>query len=234
MPRRSQMRGANDGSAPAPRDDARRAWLSHWKEWAIEQVPVSASAATRSRVRLEVERALARLGAQDPENEVRDMVQATLDPILQELAGRDTDATHARRKQEHLEQVETYLEIALLLVAGPRTTAMLRRPEYAKPILTERLRRRLRRTLTGGESYQEVLDHTIAFVDRCLAKQPPPPRQWGRRLSTGTLITTVVAAKVLEQNPELRELVNKGLAAGQQKLRALLARLAAARKPPTA
>ncbi len=148
MSRRPQMRGANDGPAPAPRDDARRAWLSHWKEWAIERVPVSASAITRSRVRLEVERALARLGAQDPENEVQDMVQAVLDPILQELA-------------------------------------------------------------------------------------VPPPRQWGRRLATGTFVTTVAAAKVLEQNPQLRELVKKGLAAGQEKLRAALARVTAARKPPT-
>jgi hypothetical protein len=233
MSRRPQMRGAHDGPEPAPRDDARRAWLSHWKEWAIEQVPASASATTRSRVRLEVERALARLGAQDPENEVRDMVQATLDPILQEFAGRDADAAHARQKQEHLEQVEIYLEIALLLVAGPRTTAMLRRPEYAKPVLTERLRRRLHRTLTGAESHPEVLEQTIAFLDRCLAKQQPPPRQWGRRIATGTFVTTVAAAKVLEQNPELRELVSKGFAAGQKKLRAALARVTAARKPPT-
>ncbi len=233
MSRRPQMRGADDGPEPAPRDDARRAWLSHWKEWAIEQVPASASATTRSRVRLEVGRALARLGAQDPENEVRDTVQATLDPILQELAASDADATHARRKQEHLEQVEMYLGLVLLLVAGPRTTAMLRRPEYAKLVLTERLRRRLRRTLTGGESHQEVLEHTVAFIDRCLAKQPLPPRQWGRRLATGTFVTTVAAAKVLEQNPELRELVSKGFAAGQKKLRAALARVTAARKPPT-
>ena len=233
MPRRLRMRSTNDGPGPAPRDDARRAWLSRWKEWAIEQVPASASATTRSRVRLEVERALVRLGAPDPENEVRDMVQATLDPILQEFAGRDADAAHARQKQEHLEQVEIYLEIALLLVAGPRTTAMLRRPEYAKPVLTEHLRRRLRRTLSGGESHQEVLEHTIAFIDRCLAKQPPPPRQWGRRLATGTFVTTVAAAEVLKQNPELLELVNKGLAAGQERLRAALARVTAARKPPT-
>jgi hypothetical protein len=204
-----------------------------WKEWAIAQIPASAPAATRSRVRLEVERALARLGAQDPENEVRDVVQATLDPILQELTGRDGDVARTRLKQEYLERVEVYLEIALLLQTGASTTAMLRRPDYAKPVLAEHLRRRLRRTLTGGESHQEVLEHTIAFLERCLAKQPPPPRQWGRRLATGTFVTTVVAAKVLEQSPELRELVSKRLAAGQEKLRTVLARLAAARKPPT-
>jgi len=232
MSRRPQMRGAHDGPEPAPRDDARRAWLSHWKEWAIEQMPASASATTRSRVRLEVERALARLGVQDPENEVQDMVQATLDPILQEFAGRDVDVAHARQKQEHLKQVEIYLEIALLLVAGPRTTAMLRRPGYAKPVLTEHLRRRLRRTLSGGESHQEVLEHIIAFIDRCLAKQPPL-RQWGRRLATGTFVTTVAAAEVLKQNPELLQLVNKGLAAGREKLRAALAGVTAVRKPPT-
>ena len=233
MPRRPRMRSTNDGPGPAPRDDARRAWLSRWKEWAIEQLPPSATAPTRSRLRLEVERALARLGALDPEDEVRDLVLATLDPILQQLASRDADATHARRKQEHLEQVETYLAIALLLAAGPRTTAMLRRPEYAKPVLTEHLRRRLRRTLSGAESHQEVLEHTTAFIDRCLAKQPPPPRQWGRRLATGTFLTTVAAAEVLKQNPELLELVNKGLVAGQERLRAALARVTAARKPPT-
>jgi len=179
-----------------------------------------------------VERALARLGAQDPENEVRDLVQATLDPILLELAGRETDAAHARRKQEYLEQVEVYLEIALLFMAGERTTAMLSRPEYAKPVLAERLRRRFCRLLTGGEAAPKVLEHTIAFVDRCLAKQPPPRRQWGRRLGTGALATTMVAGKLLEQIPELRELVNMGLAAGGTKLGAILARFVAARKAP--
>jgi len=230
MPRRPQIRDSH--GTPPPADDRRRAWLSRWKEWAIGQLPESASAATRSRVRLEVERALARLGTQDPENEIRDLVQATLDPILLDLAGRDADVAHARRKQEYLEQVEIYLEIALLLVAGARTTAMLGRPEYAKPVLSERLRRRLRRKLTGSESTPEVLEHAVEFVDRCLAKQPPPPRQWGRRLATGTFVTTVVLGKVLEQNPELRELVNKGLTAGGMKLGAVLARFAAARKAP--
>jgi len=217
---------------PAPGDDRRRAWLSRWKEWAIEQLPESASAGARSRTRVEVARTLARFGAQDPENEVRDLVQATLDPILLELANRDDDAAHARRKQEHLEQVEIYLEIALLLVAGPRSIAMLSRPEYGKPVLTERLRRRFRRRLTGSESHPEVLEHTVEFVHRCLAKQPPPPRQWGRRLATGTFVTTMVAGKLLEQNPELRELVNMGLAAGGMKLRAVFARLAATWKAP--
>jgi hypothetical protein len=179
-----------------------------------------------------VERALVRLGPQDPENEVRDLVQATLDPILLELAGRDADAARGRRKQEYLEQVEIYLEIALLLMAGTRTTAMLSRPEYAKPVLTERLRRRFRRLLTGGETHAEVLEHTIEFVDRCLAKQPPAPRQWGRRFATGTFVTKMITEKVLEEIPELRELVNMGLAAGGRKLGAVLARLAAARKAP--
>ena len=231
MPRRPQIRASHDDPTPAP-DDARRGWLSRWKEWAIERLPESASAATRSRVRLEVERALVRLGAQDPENEVRDVVQAKLDSILHDLARRDVDAAHTRAKQEYLERAEVYLEIALLFVAGERTTAMLSRPEYAKPVLAGRLRRRFRRLLTGGESAPKVLEHTIAFVDRCLAKQPPPPRQWGRRLATGTLATTMVAEKLLEQIPELRELVNIGLAAGGTKLGAVLARFMAARKAP--
>jgi len=232
MSRRPRIRDSHGGRISTPEDDRRHAWLSQRKEWAIEQLPESASATTRSRVRAEVERALVRFGPQDPENEIRDLVQATLDSILLELAGRDAEATHARRREEYLEQSEIYLEVALLLMAGERTTAMLGRPEYAKPALTERLRRRLRRMLTGRESPPEVLEHTVEFVGRCLAKQPPPPRQWGRRVATGTFVTTMVAGKLLEQIPELRELVNMGLAAGGMKLGALLARLAAARKTP--
>jgi hypothetical protein len=231
MPRRPQVRGPLDGVATPPGDDARHAWLSRWKEFAIGRLAASATAATRSQVRLEVERALARLGSRDSENEIRDVVEATLDQILQDLANRDADTARARQKAEHLEQVENYLGIALLQASGPRTAAMLRRPEFAKPVLTERLRRRLRHTLTGGESDQEVLEHAIVFVSRCLAKQPPLPRQWGRRLATGTLATTVVAAKMLEQSPELREALNKRIAAGHEKLGALLARFAATRKP---
>ncbi len=196
-------------------------------------MPASASAATRSQIRHNVERALGRLGVQDPENEVRDVVEAMVEPVLLELADREGRVARDRRKRENLEQIETYLELALWLRTGPRATAMLKRSEYAKPVLVERLRRRLRRELTGGESPEEVLEYVIAFVDRCLAKQPPPPRRWGRALATGTLVTGLVTAKVLEQSPELRALAQKGLAIGRDRLHALLARFTSGQKPPT-
>src|SRR5206468_2131387 len=109
MPRRPQSRGPLDGAATPPGDDARHAWLSQWKEWAIGRLPASATAAIRSRVRLEVERALARLGCRDSENEIQDVVEATLDQILQDLAGRDADTARPRQKAEHLEQTGNYL-----------------------------------------------------------------------------------------------------------------------------
>jgi hypothetical protein len=217
---------------PTPEDGHRRVWLSRWKEWAIEQLPESASAAIRSRTRLEVEHALTRLGTQDAENEIRDLVEATLDPILLELANRDANATNARQKQKYLEQAEAYLEIALVLMASARTTTMLNRPEYARPVLAERLRHRVRRLLTGAESHTEVLEQTIEFLDRSLAEQPLPPREWGQRLAKGTFVTTMVAGKLLKQIPELRELVDMGLTATGTKLGAILARHVAARKPP--
>ena len=219
-----------DGLATPRGDDGRSSWLSRWKEWGIHRAPASASPAARSRLRQAVERALARFTVQAPEDEVRDAVDAAIEPILRDLAEREAAATRERKKRENIKQVETWLEVALRLRAGPDTKAMLGRAEHAKPVLVERLRRRWRRELTGEESDQAVLESTIAFVDRCLAKQPPPPRRWGRRLTTGALVTAVVTGKVLDQNPELRDLARQSLAAGRDKLRALLARVTSATK----
>ncbi len=230
MPPRPRIRVPHDA---APVDDARRVWLSHWKTWATGRLPASASAATRSQVRNNVERALARHGVKDSENEVRDVVEGTLEPVLLELAEHEARLARERRKRENLEQVETWLELALKLRSGPRTTAMLTRPEYAKPVLVERLRRRLRRDLTGDEPSEEVGEDVLAFVDRCLTKQPPPPRRWARGLATGTLVTGLVTAQVLERNPELRVLAQQGLSVGRDRLRALLVRLTSVQKPPT-
>ncbi len=162
MPRRPQVRASHDGSPMLPVDDVRRAWLSRWKEWAVGRVPASASPATRSQLRHAVERALGRLTVENPDDEVRDAVDAAIEPIVQATAEREV--------------------------------AVLR--------------------------------------DRCLAKQPPPPRRWGRRLATGALVTTLVTAKALDQHPELRGRAGLGLAAGREKLRALLARVTSMTSPP--
>jgi len=233
MPRGSRVRVLPKvGPATVRENEGRVSWLSGWKERAIRRLPASASPAARSRLRQTVERALARFNVHDPEDEIRDAVDAAIEPMLHALAEREAAATRERRKQEHLEQIEAYLAAALSLRAGPATRTMLKHPAYAQPVLAERLRRRWRRELTGEESDEALFAFTLVFVDRCLAKQPLPPRRWPRRIATSALVTTAAIATALGQNPELRELAGRGFAAGQRKLRGLLARATSSTKAP--
>ena len=225
MPRRARIRDPLANTLP-PLDSTRhRAWISHWKEWAIGQLPESATATLRSQLRLAIERALGRHGPDDPADEIRDLVQATLEPVLHELTAKAAETARGRQKHEVLEGIPALLEFALALRPGPRTAAMLSRPEYGRPVLSERLKRRIDRDFTGDESLEDILSYTVAFVDRCLAKQPPPPRRLARRLANGMVVTVGTAAKVLEQNPDLTPLIARGVGAGQQKVRAFLAKI---------
>ncbi len=185
MPRQPRIRTSFD-TAPGGAPEARRAWLTTWKRWAVSELPPDTPRAVRVQLRTDVERVLSRLGPEDDDTEVRDLVAGVVDEARGRLRSETEQATHARSKRDLLAEVGQILGLVLDLFPEAEVAAMLKRPGYSRLALTQRLRRHLDHHVTGAERAEQVLESVVAWVERRLAEQPEPlPR------------TSHVAGKVL-------------------------------------
>src|SRR5215831_16379318 len=97
MPRSPRVR-TRDGSASL--SSARRAWLSQLKEESVRQLPPTASAAVRTKLRIDVERALRHRGPDDPPLELQDVLATLVAETLMHLHETGRQAQQVGMKAE--------------------------------------------------------------------------------------------------------------------------------------
>src|SRR6266436_3307966 len=96
VPRAPRMRDGDAGAAPVP--GPRRAWLSQFKEAAVQQLPASVTPADRAKLRSDVERALRGHGPDDPASEIQDIVATVVSETVGALEHAQRQGQQAERK----------------------------------------------------------------------------------------------------------------------------------------
>ncbi len=230
MPRRIRTRLTSEGPSPEP-DAARRKWLAIWKGWAVARLPADASRTAGVHVRTAVERALVRLGPEDSEDEVRDVVLGVVDEAVARLRAAADAAACAEMRRTIIAGADVLLGLALRRFPAADVSAMVKRRGYSRAALADRLRRHLDRHITGGEQPEEIMGRIVAWVERRLAEQPQPPRRLSRLMAPAGAAMVTVGAMSL-RNPQVKEVVTRGLEKARDKARALWARWTTRPSPP--
>lgn len=224
MPQRPRLRDSVDSVADGPKREMRRTWLATWKRWAMNALPAEASRAVRVRVRTAVERALVRLGPEDDEAEVRDVVACIVEETHGQLQGEADCAAQTRSKREIVNGAGALLAAVLPRFPKNQVAAMLKRPGLSLVALTGRLQRFVDRHLTGNERPEQIVELVTAWVERRLAEQPPVPAASGRLAAgVGTAVGVIGSAGVVAlQHPQVRDAAVRHLKTARDKARGWL------------
>ncbi len=226
MSRRVRPR-QNADAARTGRDDAWPAWLIMWKRWAVSQLPGGTPREVRVQVRAAVERALARFGPTDDDEEIRDVLFMVLEDAVDDMRAETDRAAHEERKRETIGKATLLLTVALRNFPKADVAAMLKQPGYSLASLKHGLRLDLEGHLTGRETWEEVMDLVVAWVDCRLAEQS----RLLRALAKGAGLAGAVGALAL-QDPNVREAAVRGLTKARDKASKLWARLTKPDGPP--
>ena len=232
MPRSPRIRESDDRE-PGRTREARRAWLSTWKSWAVSELPAETPRPIRVQVRAAVERALAHFGPDDDQAEVLDVIAGVVEEVHSHVRATAVQAAHAETKREVVAGAEEVLSAILAHFPQPAVAAMLRRPGYSRPLLAERLRRFLDRRLTGGESRERIIELVVGWINRRLAEQPPVASSTRVLTEVRKAAPLVTAAGLLAfQQTAFRETVAKQVITARDKARAWLDKLTLPQEPP--
>jgi hypothetical protein len=224
MPRRSRSTstGSKGESIGASAHASRKAWLSRLKEDAVGQLPPSASAAVRARLRLDAEHALRHHGPDDPAPEVHDILATLVAEAARQVNEAEDQARRADRKADLITFARWIL--AAILHRCPAhlvgTLGSDRRSTATRAIWAD-LRPTLDKVLSGTESEDDVRQRVKAHVaqwrrdhDRWWHLQPPSPQQVAKGIQLAK-----AAVEVVNNTPELRQLADTVVQAVQTKLR---------------
>lgn len=206
------------GGAHGPR--VRRAWLSQLKEEAVRQLPASASAGDRAKLRSEVEHALRGHGPDDPAQEILDIVATLVSETLAAFEQVKLQAERTQRKAELLTMAKAALEVLLQqypahLVGQARSQ---QRIEITQTLWHD-LRAKLSHTLSGSEEEGEVLQVVIAHATTWRREHE---RRWRPRVPTPAKVGKAIDAtmRVVEAAvPEWRQLASTACEAVLDRLR---------------
>ena len=214
------------GGAHGP--GVRRAWLSQLKEEAVRQLPATASAGDRAKLRSEVEHALRGHGPDDPAPEIQDIVATLVSETLAALEQVKLQAERTQRKAEFLAMAQAALEVLLQQypahLVGPARSQQ--RIEITQTLWHD-LRDKLSHTLSGSEEEGEVLQVVIAHATTWRREHE---RRWRPRLGKA-IDNTVRAVEAARQvPPEWRQLASAVSQAVLDRLR----QRAAPKDPPPA
>ncbi len=226
MSRRVRTR-QNADAARSGRDDTRQGWLIMWKRWAVSQLPGGTPREVRVQVRAAVERALGRFGLADDDEEIRDVLFMVLEDAVDDMRAETDRAAHEERKRETLGKTALLLRVALRSFPKADVAAMLKQPGYSLVSLKHGLRRDLEQHLTGRETWEEVMDRVVAWVDCRLAEQPRVLRALAKGAGWATVMGTIAL-----QDPNVREAAVRGLTKARDKASELWARWTKPDRPP--
>jgi len=198
-----------------------------WKRWAVSQLPGGTPREVRVQVRAAVERALGRFGLADDDEEIRDVLFMVLEDAVDDMRAETDRAAHEERKRETLGKAALLLRVALRSFPKADVAAMLKQPGYSLASLKQGLRQDLEQHLTGRETWEEVMDCVVAWVDCCLAEQS----RLRRALAKGAGWAAVMGTIAL-QDPNVREAAVRGLTKARDKASELWARWTKPDRPP--
>ena len=187
----------------------RRAWLSRFKEDAVQQLPPSASPAARARLRADLDHALRHHGLTDSPAEVQDIVATLVAESRRQLDELEEQARRSESKPQRVLMAKLSLIAALNqcpahLVGAPGSDKRTQTTQAAWATL----RPALDKTLSGGESPDDV--HHL--VEEHVARWRSEHDHWWRPRapSPATVIRNITTAKAIvdavNQTPELRQL----------------------------
>ena len=144
----------------------RLAWLKHYKELAVSQLPQLAPSDLRVCLRRKVEEALAEYGADDSTAEIDDIVNDLAHQARTQFPQEGAARARKEKKMENLQAAELLLDI--LLDSCPHD--LVGRPNSLKRTqVSGTMRRELRALLTGEFTGEETTDTLLQRVHEWLA-----------------------------------------------------------------
>ena len=117
-PVRSRKQDSRDPVRPTMTPE-HRAWLTLWKEGAVNALPAMAPVDVKVAVRRAVETALAALGPEDHVAEIRDLVGAVVREFTDQLAEETRTQERETRKQRLLDSVNLWIDDTTLTPFPP-------------------------------------------------------------------------------------------------------------------
>jgi hypothetical protein len=218
MPRATPVRSRKQDplrdSVRSPMTPEHRAWLTLWKEGAVEALPAMAPVDVKIEVRRAVETALAALGPEDHLDEIRDLVGAVVREFTDQLAEETRTQERETRKQRLLQSIEIWIDDTTLKPFPPEIVGAPRSPQRRHVLAT--LRQKIHETLADELTGDEPIDAVVSLMEDELAawavEQNPQVdrRTLLRRLAPWVVATVAGGVAVASWSPELKTAVRKG------------------------
>lgn len=192
----------------------RRAWLTMWKEGAVNALSATAPVDVKIAVRRSVETTLAALGPEDHVAEIRDLVGAIVREFTCQLEEERLTQERDTRKQRLLDSVSLWIDDCTLshlpsdLVGAPRSTQ--RRSVLAT--LRKRIRQTLETELTGDEPAEAVVGRMQDELATWAVEQNPhvDRRTLLRRLAPWVVTTVAGGIAAASWSPQLKTAMRHG------------------------
>lgn len=183
-----------------------RAWLTAWKEGAVNALPATAPVDVKVELRRAVETALAALGPEDHVDEIRDLVGAIVSEFTDQLDEETRTQERETRKQLLLQSIEIWIDDTTLKPFPPELVGTLRSPQrrHVLATLRQQIRETLAAELTGDEPIEAVVSLMRDELAAWVVEQNP---QVDRRALLRRLGPWVAAAS---WSPEIKTAVRKG------------------------
>lgn len=200
----------------------RRAWLTAWKEGAVNALPATAPVGIKIEVRRAVETTLAALGPEDHVAEIRDLVGAIVREFTEQMEEETRTQERQTRKQQLLDSVNLWIDDGTLthfpsdLVGAPRSSQ--RRAVLAT--LRQQIRDTLAAELTGDESVASVVSRMQDELALWAVEQNPQVdrRMLLRRLAPWALTAIAGGVAAASWAPEVRTAMRKGVQVLKERL----------------
>ena len=186
----------------------RRAWLSGWKERAVEALPTVVPVDVKVAVRRAVETALASHGPEDPVAELQDLVTTVVCAIKDQWIGETRAQEQEARKAKLLQCAEEWIDDVMVtrlpseLVGAPHSPKRL----HVLATLRQQIRQTLSTELTGDETVESVIQRVQEELATWAMEQNPEMdrRTLLRRLAPWAVTALAGGIAATAWSPELR------------------------------
>lgn len=192
----------------------RRAWLTLWKERAVNALSAGTPVVVKVAVRRAVETTLEALGPEDGDAEIQDLVTAVMREITDQLTEETRMQEREARKQQLLQSVDLWIDDITLSHFPPDLVGAPRSPQRRAVLAT--LRKRIRQTLatelTGDEPIECVVSQMQDELASWAVEQNPQVdrRTLLRRLGPWVATTVAGGIAAASWSPELKTAMRKG------------------------
>jgi len=214
LPVRSRTKALPSDPDRSTMTSERRAWLTAWKEGAVNALPATIHVSVRNEVRRAVERVLAAVGPEDPAGETRDLVDAIVKEFTDQLAEDTRTQERETRKQHLLMSVDGWIDDVTVkhfppeLVGAPHS----HKRRHVLSCIRKQIRQILADELTGDEPIEAVVGRMQDELATWAVEQhhPVDRRTLLRQLAPWVLTTVAGGIAAASLSPELKTAMRKG------------------------